>query len=255
MSEDTRAKKGTKRNPQPYDTAIKALFHKDGASMVPFLFPGAVVGKPLNVEHIPPPMRVDSAFRMRYRSRTHVMHFEYQVSADGDMIYRALIYCAMLFREHKMPVICAILYLFPCTLPETSISMRSGEQEILHFEIWIFALWKFDARAIVQEQHQNWYPLLPAMGHVDARLLLHALNQMVQWYTDARLRDYLLCFKIFLTRSETISREDKELVMQQLEQTDVFKQLLFEDPDVKAHVDRQVKVRTKKARKHKSRKR
>src|SRR5438046_2763344 len=74
------------------------------------------------------------------------------------------------------------------------------------------------------------YTLLPAMKNANARLLLQAIDEMRQTYTDAHLGRHLLRFKTILHRSKTVSEQDKKIVEDRL---NMYDSLLDNDPDIK----------------------
>lgn len=211
---------------QKFDTSAKSLFRVEGHTLIPLLVRGAELLSALNVEVLPPPMRTDCTYRVTYSSSPHILHFEYQADGDSDMIYRLLIYCALLLREHKLPVICVVIYLFHTPLPEGQLKFDIDGEEWLHFRFIVIALWKLDARVFVKRKDISIYPLLPAMGHADAGLLLQAIEEMVQYYKETELTDRLLWFSVFLRRTDTISAEDKLQVKERLQ---MFQQLLEQD--------------------------
>jgi hypothetical protein len=104
----------------------------------------------------------------------------------------------------------------------------SGDEELLHFHFRVVPLWHIDGRQFVEGHAISMYTLLPTMKNVDARLLLQAIDEMIQYYGDneRKLARRLFWLNLFLRRSEMITPEDKSKVQQRL---DVFDQLIEED--------------------------
>jgi flagellar biosynthesis/type III secretory pathway protein FliH len=104
----------------------------------------------------------------------------------------------------------------------------SGDEELLNFRFRVIALWHMDGRQCVEEHAISMYTLLPTMKNVDARVLLQAIDEMVQCYGDdeRKLARRMFWLNLFLRRSEMITPEDKSKVQQRL---DAFDQLIEED--------------------------
>jgi len=72
---------------------------------LPLLVPGVTYEQAVNVEVIPSVMRTDKVFQVQYSGKQHILHIEFESSHDGDLPSRLLVYNAMLYRDHKCPVI------------------------------------------------------------------------------------------------------------------------------------------------------
>ena len=214
---------------QPYDGSIKAIMQEDAETIVPLLLPGATLIEVLDIEILRAPMRVDRVYRIRYQGILHILHLEFQASADDTIASRLLIYNATLWREHKhkLPVISIIVYLFKRSVPVAPLKMMSGDREILSFHFQILTLWTEDAREYLEKRIISMYPLLPTMDHADAHLLLKAIDGMIEYYqeNETELAERLLWFRIFLERTDTVSLKDKREVEERL---NTFEQLLEE---------------------------
>ena len=58
-------------------------------------------------------------------------------------------------------------------------------------------------------------------------MLVQAIEDMVQYYRGQALPRMLLCFRVFLHRTDTVSAQDKEVVEERLH---MFNQLFEQDP-------------------------
>ncbi len=213
---------------QPYDSSMKALLREDTAAILAYFLPGATLIEPLDIEVLPAPRRVDRAYSMHYRNLPHIFHLEFQAGADALMAYRMHAYHAELLLQYLRPVISMVIYLFKTDVVEPVLKEMSGDEELLHFHFRVVPLWHIDGRQFVEDHAISMYTLLPTMKNVDARLLLQAIDEMIQYYGDdeRKLARRLFWLNLFLRRSEMITPEDKSKVQQRL---DVFDQLIEED--------------------------
>jgi Trp operon repressor len=217
---------------QPYDSSMKALFQADAPEILPQILPGAIFVDKLDIEVLRPPQRVDRVYQIYYHDKPHILHLEFQASSDEEMDLR-LLFCHVGFlRDYKrQPVISMVIYLFKTNTPTPPYREVSGKQEILTFHYQVLELWKLDARKYMQQHIMSMYTLLPMMDHVDAPLLLQAVNELVVYHKDneskkeVKLGDRLVWFRAFLMRAETISKEEKEKVRKRL---DAFNQIMEE---------------------------
>ncbi len=70
------------------------------------------------------------------------------------------------------------------------------------------------------------YSLLPTMDYVNANLLLQAIDEMVEYYSnESQLAQRLLWMKVFLERTDMVTKSDKEEVEKRL---DTLEKLLEE---------------------------
>jgi len=207
---------------QPYDSSMKGLFKEDFASILPHILEEAQYISSLDIEILRAPMRVDRVCLIRYKGRIHILHLEFQAGPDDDMAHRLHVYHANIWRDHKLPVITIVIYLFECSLPESPLIETDADGEVLRFRFHVLALWLLDARKYVQKHAISMYPLLPTMEYADASMLLQAIEEMVQYYQDneTKLGFRLLWFKTFLERTTTVSLEDKNKVEERLDTLD-----------------------------------
>jgi len=208
---------------------MKAMFKDDTDSLIACLLPGAALLAVLDIEVLRAPMRVDRVYRVKYGGKEHILHLEFQTDADDDMAYRLLVYNANLWRDYKLPVISLIVYLFSTTTVTSPLQAISGNgAEILTFHFQVHKLWEYDAYSFVEERQIQMYAWLPAMENADARLLLHAIDEMVEYYqgNEAKLGEHLLWFSFFLRRAKLLSLQEQLLVEERL---NTFQQLLEQD--------------------------
>lgn len=208
---------------QPYDSTLKALFEADTTDMLSF-----VVGAPvkqfteLTGEALKPPLRVDRGYEVWREGKLHVVHIEMETDGDEDMALRMHEYFGILYRKYKKPIISVVMYPFRTTVPEPPLRVFSDGTEVLMFQYRVKKLWEEDARQFMQEWPAGLYVLAPTMRHADYALLSSALDTMAQFYARQRraLRTRLLWFDLFLTRTDTVSAEDRRRIMQKLDQFD-----------------------------------
>lgn len=217
---------------QPFDTTIKSIFKEDAAEILPHLLPGVRIVEVLDIEILRPPMRTDRVYRVLYKDKPHILEVEVQAGADEDMEYRALVYHANLLRDHRLPVISLIIYLFQATIPESPLHETSDDEELLTFHFKVLPLWTLNAREYLNRHVVSMYALLPTMQHANAEILLQAIDDMVKYYKDdeSKLGRQLLWLKILLHRAETVPMQDKHIIEERI---DTFEKLFEEDEFVR----------------------
>jgi len=104
----------------------------------------------------------------------------------------------------------------------------SGTEEILTFNFRVLPLWMLDARQYVAEHAVSVYTLLPMMAHIDAHMLLQAIDELIEYCQgdDSKLARRLLWLSVFLKRAETMPLVEKTRVEERLE---MFDELLEQD--------------------------
>jgi hypothetical protein len=121
---------------------------------------------------------------MRYRRRIYILHIEFESRFSKKMPARMLDYHAYLYRKYGYPVISLIVYPFRTRMAISPLRVWCGEQETLTFHFHVLALCELDAEHYVRERALHLYALLPTMKGATAPLLLHALDEMVEYYQD-----------------------------------------------------------------------
>jgi len=102
------------------------------------------------------------------------------------------------------------------------------EVEVLTFNFRVLPLWLLDARQYVAEHEISMYTLLPMMDHIDANMLLQAIDELIEYCkgNDSKLARRLLWLNVFLRRAETLPLVEKTRVEERLE---MFDELLEQD--------------------------
>jgi len=100
--------------------------------------------------------------------------------------------------------------------------------EVLTFNFRVLPLWLLDARQYVAEHEVSMYTLLPMMDHIDANMLLQAIDELIEYCkgNDSKLARRLLWLNVFLRRAETLPLVEKTRVEERLE---MFDELLEQD--------------------------
>jgi len=100
--------------------------------------------------------------------------------------------------------------------------------EVLTFNFRVLPLWLLDARQYVAEHDVSMYTLLPMMDHIDANMLLQAIDELIEYCkgNDSKLARRLLWLNVFLRRAETLPLVEKTRVEERLE---MFDELLEQD--------------------------
>jgi hypothetical protein len=214
---------------------MKAIFKESVADILPHVLERAEFLEVVDLEVIPPPRRMDRAYRILYNGEPHLLDIEFQASYKTKMPYRLLVYYGLLrLEDEKTPIICLVIYLFKSSLLQSPLREFNGDGEVVEFHFRVLALWTLDAREYVKGHVTCMYPFLPTMSNADAALLLQVIDEMVEYCKEdeEKLARHLLWFGVFLRRTDTVKDQDKLKVRKRL---DVFEQLLEEDPWVREH--------------------
>lgn len=121
------------KQPQSYDSSLKALVQQQASDILPLFLPGATYEETLNVEIVRPMMRVDKVYRVGYQGEEHILHLEFESGADGYMSSRLLAYNAVLYLDHHLPVISMIIYPFRTKMAESPLLVMSGKEAVVTF--------------------------------------------------------------------------------------------------------------------------
>jgi hypothetical protein len=218
---------------QPYDNLLKRLVQNQPNAILPLLFPRLVkevIGE-INIEILIPPRRTDRVYKILPvdGEEEEIFHIEYEASPNNKMDKRLLVYHAVLYEEHELPITSVIVYPFEFTGVESPLIERRRGKQVLRFDYEVIQLWKEDARIYVEQKLVPLYGLLPTMDGISDDLLLQAIDEMVQYYqsNEELLRDELLCFRTMLNRAKRLPAPEFKKVDRRLR---MFDPLLEEDP-------------------------
>ncbi|MEO7018663.1 MAG: hypothetical protein ABI234_00745 [Ktedonobacteraceae bacterium] len=186
----------------------------------------------LTVEMLIPPRRGDRVYKVFYKGEWHILHCEFESSSNSKMDKRLLVYHVLLWEKYELPIISIIVYPFQVTTVSSPLKERDADGEILSFRYRTVLLWKEDARHYINTQAVPFYGFLPAMDEITDDLLLHAIDDMVNYYRDDQqlLRDELLCFRVLLERAHRLPADEMLRVERRIH---MFDPLLEESPWVK----------------------
>ncbi len=218
---------------QPYDHALKSLMGDHAAEIIPQLLPNTEVVREQNVEIKREMLRADLVYLVKYRDEAHILNLELQTNADEDMALRMLRYHVELLIAYRLPVLSVVLYLFEANVPESPFRETSGSQkeELLTLRYRVLTLWTLDAREYIEKRLIVMYTFLSAMKGANASLLIQALEEMKQHYTQPEFVRHASRFRTILNRSNTISTQDKRIVEDYMDYH--YDSLLDEDPEIK----------------------
>lgn len=222
--------------PQEFDNTLKALFSNEVKEIVPRLIPGTEVIDDKNVEIDRTILKADLVYNVIKNGMPHVLNMELQTDADSTIDIRVLQYHVGLYAKHKKPVITVIMYPFETTIPKPPFEEKSGDEVVLSLHYRVLALWKLEAQKFVGEHAICLYTLLPAMNGANAPMLIQALGEMKEYYTRQRFGHHLIRFKRIMQRSKTLSKQDKQLVEEELRMYMAYDWFLDDNPDVQERV-------------------
>ncbi len=145
------------------------------------------------------------------------------VPTSGSVVWEGRSPCG-----HPGPHLSLKLTLVETTIAKSPLREMSGTEEILTFNFRVLPLWMLDARQYVAEHAVSMYTLLPMMAHIDANMLLQAIDELIEYCkgNDSKLARRLLWLNVFLRRAETLPLVEKTRVEERLE---MFDELLEQD--------------------------
>jgi predicted transposase YdaD len=238
FGKQTRESKGPKMPPDPqpkkdahpYDNLTKALFGLDGAQIIPQLLAGAEVLAAQNVEVDRSKLKVDLVFQILYQGVLVILNIELQSGPDANMGSRVLQYLAGLHDFYQLPVICLVIYLFPCTVAQSPYVIECGDKTSLVLNYEVIRWWEVDGATIVDKHAIHLYPLLPATKEPRVDLLRKALQEMFQVYDRHKLGYRFSWFYSILRRTSTMSEEAKQIIEKELKVQFNYQELIEDDP-------------------------
>jgi hypothetical protein len=217
---------------QPYDNALKSLLEGQEAEILPQFLPGATYHETCDIEVIRPILRTDRVYKVWYKGVLHILHLEFQTSADEDMATRLLEYHAYLRAKYGIPVISIIIYPFRTKMAVSPFEEISDGEVILRFHFRVFPLWVLEAARYMEDHVIAMYALLPAMAGANAHVLEQAIAEMIQYYQDDEItlaRD-LRWMGIMLRRTDCVLEEEKQMIQERLS---MYDDLMENDPEMK----------------------
>lgn len=219
----------TKQLFQMYDSSLKTWISQQPSTILPVLLPGTTYEATLNVEVVPPAMRVDKVFKVLYHGEEHVLDVEFESGRDSQLKSRLLVYNAKLYHDHGLPVLTIVMYPFSTTVAKSPLRILSQKKPILTFHFKTLPLFRLDAEEIVRQQHACMYPLVPAMQNVDADLMYHVMQELTEIHRDDKetLHQQYTCIQVLLNRTRTITRAEKVKIKGRLH---MFQELFDESP-------------------------
>ena len=227
-----------KHNVQEFDQTLKALFGKEVADILPLLVPEARVLDEQNIELDRTTLKADLVYKASYKGQPHIINMELQTARDGIMEMRLLMYHAGLLLKYRLPVLSVVLYSFETAVPEPPFMEVGADGTLLTFVYKVLALWKLDAQEFVRMRAVCLYTLLPAMQRATAPLLKQALKEMKQHYPRQQLGHHLLRFHRIMSRSGTMTMQDKREIEEELQMEYAYDWFLDENPEVLERVDK-----------------
>lgn len=235
---------------QPYDTSLKQWVKNDPNHIIPVLLPGAEYLEPLDIETIRPTMRANRVFKILYYGRPCILNIELETGYDEDIRSRVLVYSSILYHEHKLPVMTLIIYPFRTTIAVSPL--RTGDDDgLITFRFRTLPLFSLDAGKYIEEHITCMYPLLPSMQGVSAAVLEQVTAELAALYREdeVALSEQLVLMELLLSRTTTISAEEKAKIEGSLK---MYDPLWEEHPKVKrikakAKADAEAEVEAAKA--------
>ncbi len=210
------------RKVQKFDTSFKAWIRAHPGEILPWLLPGVIYVDTLDVEIIRSTMRADKVFRVQYNGEDAILEIEFESGVDGDLPSRLLIYNAVLYQEHKLPVITIVVYPFRVKMAESPLEVKNGDDVILAFHFRKLPLFQLDAEQFVREHVVCMYPLLPTMQGVHHEMIKQVMDELVALYREdeVTLADQFVWMSLLLERTDTIPPREKSEIERQLHMYD-----------------------------------
>jgi hypothetical protein len=227
VKRNTRKKGQTKQKSQKaqrFDTSFKAWIRAHPSEILPQLLPGVTYVDTLDVEIIRSTMRADKVFKVKYDGEDAILEIEFESGTDGDLPSRLLIYNAVLYQEHKLPIITIVVYPFRVTLAESPLQVTIGDNTILAFHFHMLPLFQLNAEQFVRDHVVCMYPLLPTMQGVHHEMIKQVTDELVALYREdeVTLADQLIWMSLLLERTDTIPLQEKSEIERQLHMYDAL---------------------------------
>jgi hypothetical protein len=226
---------------KPYDRTLKAIFGEQAEEVIPCLVPGArlredLLEDELNVEVNRTTLSIDLGYGILYKGKITTLNLEGQSSKDDDLLQRMLEYAIHLYRKYKKrPVLSVGLFLFKCQVPEIPFQMICGEDEVcIEFHPIIICMWEKDPELVVKREQRCLYHLLPTMDHPSVDLLKQALREMHEHDDPEQFVYHVEWFDTMLSRTTTVSDEDKNIIKEHLRMQYQLHPLLAENPTIQS---------------------
>jgi len=228
MAQDQQANTPQQKH-QLYDSTFKDWVSQQAPIILPVLLPGALYEATLDSELVLPTRRVDKVFKVLYHGEEHVLHLEFQSGYDDQLKSRLLVYNAVLYHKHGLPVLTIVVYPFSTTVAKQPLCILSQDKPLLTFLFKTLPLFRLDAEEIVRQHQACLYPLLPTMKNVDANLIAQVMQELIELYRDdeTTLAQQYVWIQILLERTTTITAVKKEEIKARLT---MFEQLFDESP-------------------------
>ncbi len=217
---------------QRFDTSFKAWIRAHPRDILPQLLPGVTYVDTLDVEIVRSTMRADKVFKVIYNGEDAILEIEFESGTDSDLPSRLLIYNAVLYQEHKLPVITIVVYPFRVTLAESPLQVAIGANIIFTFHFQMLPLFQLDAEQFVRDHVVCMYPLLPTMQGVHHEMIKQVTDELVALYREdeVTLADQLIWMSLLLERTDTIPPQEKSEIERQLH---MYDQLWEESPRIR----------------------
>ncbi len=177
-------------------------------------------------------MRADKVFKVIYNGEEAILEIEFESGTDSDLPSRLLTYNAVLYQEHKLPVITIVVYPFRVTIAKSPLQVSLGDSSILTFHFQVLPLFQLGAEQFVRKHIVCMYPLLPTMQGVHHEMIKQVTDELVALYREdeVTLADQLIWMSLFLERTDTIPPQEKSEIERQLH---MYDQLWEESPRIK----------------------
>ena len=245
-------KSGSSKDSKPYDSTLKAIFGELAEEIISCLLPDARLqqGLPsdeLNVEVNRNTLAIDLGFGIVYKEDFATLNMEAQSGPDDDLLPRMLEYYINLYRKYKgRPVVSVALFLFECEVPKVPFRIVCGGDVFVEFHPIIICMWKMDPQKVVDRHQRCLYPLLPTMKNPKPDLLKQALQELADHDERPELIHHLSWFETMMSRTTTMSKEDKQTVQEYVDMQYQLHPLLAENPTIQSVIAEETAKRVAK---------
>jgi len=222
---------------KPYDSTLKGLFEAEVAGIIPYLLPQArLKGTPLeaerNVELNRTTLITDKVYWTIYKGITILLNIELQVKADSGLCRRLLAYNGSLHNEFKVPVLSLVIFLFEDGPRDLFYEEKCADEVFATLHPKVICLRDLDSEKIVREHQLSFYALLPATKRPEVHLLKQALKEMYEYYDDKQFAYRVTWFECIMSRTKTMSSEEKQTIQEELRMEYQYDALIMENPTI-----------------------
>jgi len=131
-----------------------------------------------------------------------------------------------------VPVLSLVIFLFEDGLRDLFYEEKCGDEVFATLHPKVICLRDLESEKIVREHQLSLYTLLPATKRPEVHLLKQALREMYEYYDDKQFAYRVTWFDCIMSRTETMSDEEKQIIQEELRMQYQYDALIMENPTI-----------------------